>query len=199
MSFLDIPLGYLATQWFVGGMRARERCMRDHIRVRKGMRVLDVGCGPGYVAESLSGSEFIGLDTDQSYIDYARKHYGRYGEFHCTALTDDFLREKPSFDYVLMNGVLHHLSDQEADEVLRLCYKGLKPGGIIVTLDGFYTDGIGPVTRFLLDHDRGKFIRTKSQYLALANSVFPHVQSYEHRDYFRFPYTALVIECRRES
>lgn len=199
MSLLDEPLGYLAFQWILGGIRARERCMRDHIHVRKGMRVLDIGCGPGYVAEWLSGSEFIALDTDQKYIDYARKRYGKYGEFHCTALTDDFLRGRPSFDYVLMNGVLHHLCDRDASEVLRLCHKGLKPGGIIVTLDGFYTDGIGPVTRFLLDHDRGKFIRTKSQYLALANSVFAHVQSYEHRDYFHIPYSVLVIECRREN
>jgi len=199
MSVLDIPLGYLASQWLVGGMRARRRCMRDHVHFDKGMRVLDVGCGPGYVAELFAGSEYVGLDTDRKYIDHARHRYGKYGEFHCTPLTDDFLKERNAFDYVLMNGVLHHLSDQESSEVLRLCHKALKIGGYMVTLDGFYADGADAVTRFLLDHDRGKFIRTKHQYLALARSVFSCINTYEHRDYFHVSYNVLVMECRREN
>jgi SAM-dependent methyltransferase len=128
-----------------------------------------------------------------------RKRYGKYGEFHHTPLTDEFLKNRTSFDYVLMNGVLHHLSDREAREVLCLCRKGLKTGGTLVTLDGYYANNIHPVARFLLDHDRGKFIRTKSEYLGLARSVFPKVKLYEHLDYFRVPYSVLVMECRREN
>jgi SAM-dependent methyltransferase len=199
MSFLEMPLGYLASQWVIGGIKARKRCMQDHIRLSKGMRVLDVGCGPGYVAELLAGSEYVGLDTDKKYIDYARHRYGKCGEFHCTPLTEDFLKKRRSFDYVLMNGVLHHLSDKESSVVLGLCHKALKLGGSMVTLDGFYADDADPITRFLLDRDRGKFIRTKSRYLALVRSVFSWVKSYEHSDYFHVPYNVLVMECRREN
>ena len=142
MSVLDAPLGYLGWQWLIGGLKARECCMRDHVQFGKGVRVLDVGCGPGYIAEWLAGSEYIGLDTDQKYIDHARSRYGKYGEFHCTPLTDAFLHGRPAFDYVLMNGVVHHLSDGDAREVLRLCRAALKPGGTLVTLDGCYADGI---------------------------------------------------------
>lgn len=197
MNLLDIPLGYLTCQWILGAMKARERCLREHVDLRNGMRVLDVGCGPGYVVELLAGAEYVGLDTDRRYIDYARRRYGRYGEFQCTALTHDFLEKRASFDYVLMNGVLHHLPDEDASEVLRLCHDALKMGGSVVTLDGFYADDIGPVSRFLLQRDRGKFIRTKSQYLALAGSSFSCVKSSEHRDYFHVPYNALVMVCRR--
>lgn len=199
MNLLDSPLGYLAYQWIIGGLKARERCMRDHVHLVNGMRVLDVGCGPGYVAPWLAGSEYVGLDTDQKYIDHARKRYGKYGQFHRTPLTDEFLQNRSRFDYVLMNGVLHHLSDGEVSEVLRLCRRALKIGGTIVTLDGYYADNVHPVTRFLLDHDRGKFIRTKVEFLALAHSVFLDVTSYEHPDYFRVPYSVLVMECRRQN
>jgi SAM-dependent methyltransferase len=199
MNFLEAPLGYLGFQWIVGGLKARERCIRDHVYLAKAMRILDVGCGPGYVAAWLAGSEYVGLDTDQRYIDHARTRFCKYGEFHCRPLTDEFLKDKSSFDYILMNGVLHHLSDEEASEVFRLCRNGLKIGGTLVTLDGYFADKIHPVARFLLDHDRGKFIRTKPAYLALARRVFSNVKSYEHLDYFRVPYAALVMECRREN
>jgi SAM-dependent methyltransferase len=199
MSLLDVPLGYLAYQWVVGGMMARKRCLQDHIRFNRGMRVLDVGCGPGYVAKWLAGAEYVGLDTDLKYIEYARKHYERYGDFHCSELTDDFLESRSSFDYVLMNGVLHHLSDDIAAELLRVCHNGLKLGGALVTLDGFYADDMHPTARFLLVRDRGKFVRTKRNYLRLVSPVFSFVRSYEHHDYFNVPYSVLVMECRREE
>jgi SAM-dependent methyltransferase len=199
MNPLDVPLGYLGYQWVVGGVRARKRCLQDHVRFNRGMRVLDVGCGPGYVAKWLAGTEYVGLDTDRKYIEYASKHYRRYGEFHCSALTADFLKKRPSFDYVLMNGVLHHLSDDVAGELLEVCHDGLKSGGALVTLDGFYADDIHPVAHFLLVHDRGKFIRTRPDYLRLVLPLFSSVKSYEHRDYFNIPYSVLVMECRREK
>src|SRR6516164_4019290 len=99
MKVLDAPFGYLAYQRIIGGLQARERCMRDHVQLAKGMRVIDIGCGPGYVAELLAGSDYIGLDTDKRYIDHARKRYGEYGEFHCTPLTAAFLKERSTFDY----------------------------------------------------------------------------------------------------
>jgi 2-polyprenyl-3-methyl-5-hydroxy-6-metoxy-1,4-benzoquinol methylase len=199
MNILDIPLGYLAFQWLVGGIRARARCTREHMRPGKGMRVLDLGCGPGYVAKWLAGSEYVGLDTDQKYINYAQRHYGKYGEFQCNALSDDFLNGTPGFDYVLMHGVLHHLSDTEACEVLRLCHKGLKKGGILVTLDGYYSDKHHAIARLLLNLDRGTFVRTKSAYIALVRTVFSSIKYYEHPDYFRVPYSALVMECQRQN
>ena len=55
MNLLDIPLGYLTCQWILGAMNARDRCMREHVDLRNGMRVLDVGCGPGYVVALLAG------------------------------------------------------------------------------------------------------------------------------------------------
>ena len=43
--------------------------------IKSGMRVLDVGCGTGaltfYLAEGVSGCEFVGLDMDERFIAIA--------------------------------------------------------------------------------------------------------------------------------
>jgi SAM-dependent methyltransferase len=198
-NILDAPILYLTYQYVVGGIQARSRCVRDHVQTQPGYRVLDIGCGPGYVADWLKGVAYIGLDTDIAYIRYAQRRYSGKGSFFCELMTDEFLLRHEPFDFVLMNGVLHHLDDVTVSEVLRLSHKALKPGGKLVTLDGYYSENLHAVARFLLNRDRGKFIRRIDEYLALARPVFPDVQPFDHPDYFRVPYTTLVMECRRTA
>ncbi len=195
-SILDVPIAYLGYQYVVGGIRARRRCIAEHVAFRPGLRVLDIGCGPGYVAKWLAGSEYIGLDTDANYIRYAQRRYGRYGSFSCALMTDVFLSGQQPFDYVIMTGLLHHLDDRQVTDVLRLSKSILKPDAALITLDGYYKERLHPIARFLLDRDRGKFVRTLPAYLDLAARVFPEVKPFEHPDYFHVPYPILVMECR---
>jgi SAM-dependent methyltransferase len=45
------------------------------------MRVLDIGCGPGYMVEYLRGATYFGFDINSRYIAYAKKYGGR-GSFY---------------------------------------------------------------------------------------------------------------------
>ena len=74
-------------------------------------------------------------------------------------MTAEFLTRHEPFDLVLMNGVLHHLDDETVHEVLRLSHTALRPGGKLVTLDGYYGDNLNPTAQYLLSLDRVKFIR----------------------------------------
>ena len=90
----------------------------------KGMRVLDVGCGNGYIAHHLTaliGTKVIGLDvspTTSAQIEYLCYDRLRF------PLPED------SFDAVLLCYVLHHAHDLRAllTEVRRV----LRVGGLIV-------------------------------------------------------------------
>src|SRR4029450_2731751 len=44
---LSSPVLYLAYQTLVGGLRARQKCIAEHVRPTSGLTVLDIGCGPG--------------------------------------------------------------------------------------------------------------------------------------------------------
>jgi len=87
------------------------------------LRVLEIGSGTGFLLNDLAKSrpdcEFVGIDPNQSYIDYAevqaRMRRLANVTYHCVAgerLTHAF-GDARLFDLVLSNDVLHHVSDLE--------------------------------------------------------------------------------------
>ena len=81
--------------------------------------VLDVGCGPGNRSNYFSNSKaYLGVDISEVYINEAKNKYGGFGEFHVLSATEIDRLSCSSFDLVILNGVFHHLSDEEVSEFL---------------------------------------------------------------------------------
>jgi SAM-dependent methyltransferase len=182
-------------QAFKRGISGTERHCRELIRAQPGDRVLDIGCGTGDVLEHLGEVEYVGFDLSLDYVTRAQRKYAGRGVFFCGALQDDVAVQHGAFDLVLATGVLHHLSDDDARSLLRVAAKALTPAGRLVTLDGCYTPQQSRIRRWLLAADRGGFVRTEPEYLALARSVFGDVRAKLVHDLLRIPYTHLVMEC----
>lgn len=104
--------------------------------------------------------------------------------------------QMPAFDIVLLMGVLHHLDDQTAVDVLNLANKALKPGGRLLSFDPCFEPGQNPIARFLINHDRGQNVRSQQGYTKLAEQVFnsPKV-IVRHQSWV--PYTHCFMECTR--
>lgn len=180
----------------LGGHSARLTHVKNHIRPQPGFKVLDIGCGPGDILEYLPGVEYLGVDLDADYIAHAESKYGSRGRFLCRNAAEIDAAEFETYDIVLATGLLHHLNDNEAIQLLQFAAKALKPGGRLITYDGCYLEkDQHPFDRWMLDSDRGKFVRTQSQYLKLANSVFPSIKAHLRSDLLRIPYTLLILEC----
>ena len=64
-----------------------------------------------------------------------------------------------------------------------------------MTLDGCFKQGQHVGIKWLLEHDRGHFVRTKEMYIELASSVFNKVDWSFYSGPTRIPYTAIVLEC----
>jgi 2-polyprenyl-3-methyl-5-hydroxy-6-metoxy-1,4-benzoquinol methylase len=192
---LSFPRLYLFSQAILGAKRARKRCIKEYARPRPGMRVLDIGCGPGYVIEYLPTVFYHGFDTSSGYIAYARRKYGQRGNFHCQRFDASVAKELGFFDLVLMAGLLHHLNDSEAFGLLDITSQSMSPEGRLITLDGCYATGQSRAARFLLDRDRGAHIREEKAYVRLASGIFGRVDAHIREDLFSFPYTALVMIC----
>jgi len=183
---------------FIGISRLRSLYVRDYCCPHAGWKILDIGCGLGDILKYLPESiEYVGLDEDRKYIDYARKHSGKQAKFFCEKFNSGFIREYSGFDIVMANGVLHHLGDKEAVELFKLAFSILKPGGKFLTHDGCYTKEQSFVTRFLLSLDRGKYVRTKEAYCCLASGIFVQTKAHIRTDLLRIPYTHIILECRK--
>ncbi|MDF0601613.1 bifunctional 2-polyprenyl-6-hydroxyphenol methylase/3-demethylubiquinol 3-O-methyltransferase UbiG [Psychromarinibacter sp. C21-152] len=99
-----------------------------------GLRILDIGCGGGLLAEPMArlGAEVVGADAAERNIPVARIHAEQSGlEIDYRHTTAEALAEAgEQFDAVLNMEVVEHVSDPPA--YLAACQRLLKPGGIMI-------------------------------------------------------------------
>jgi ubiquinone/menaquinone biosynthesis C-methylase UbiE len=102
----------------------------------KGKKVLDVGCGNGYVLNkyALEGAEVFGIDITQIAVDICKKRfdiYGLKGNFQIGS-AEDLPFEDETFDCVCSMGVLHHTPNTE--KAVKEIYRVLKKGGRLILM-----------------------------------------------------------------
>lgn len=95
--------------------------------IRPGSQVLEIGSGPGHVADMLlqAGASVTGVDFSPKMVKVAQSRYP--GITFRQADAEDLPFDAESFDSVIANFVVHHLARPET--VFREVYRVLKPGG----------------------------------------------------------------------
>ncbi len=99
----------------------------EALEPKAGERILDLGCGDGFLTQRLaeSGATMVGVDSSPQMIAAAQERGvdARYA-------SGEALPFDGEFDAVFSNAALHWMSDHDA--VLRGVYRALKPGGRFV-------------------------------------------------------------------
>lgn len=195
---LELPALYQAYQEIGGFFGARVKAIAEYLDLRPGARVIDIGCGPGYILRHLpQGIDYIGLDIDERSIAFAQARFGgerngRRARFEARLFDAAAADELGPADAVMMNGVMHHIADGDLAETLGHVRAALKPGGVLFTLDGCYTPGQGRFETWLMDNDRGEFVRRPAEYEAILRSAFPSVEMHVRNRLSRLPYTFAI-------
>jgi SAM-dependent methyltransferase len=104
-----------------------------------GMRVVDIGCGPGKTTSKFSelvqpGGAAVGVDLSEQRIDYAREHYGNE---RTTFERRDLLQpltDLGEFDFAWIRFLLEYHRTRSFDLVKNVA-EILKPGGILCLID----------------------------------------------------------------
>jgi SAM-dependent methyltransferase len=196
-TVLRLPGVYSLFQRMFRGGDHWSRYLNEYPQPAVGEKILDIGCGPAEILDYLPNVHYTGFDINPEYIDAAKKNLGNRGRFWCADIgLANLEHERGTFDLVLATGVLHHLDDLQAASLFALARLALRPGGRLTTLDGCYMSGQSKLARWLLDRDRGKYVRSQPQYERLAAGAFSKVESYVRGDFFRAPYTVLIMRCR---
>jgi ubiquinone/menaquinone biosynthesis C-methylase UbiE len=108
--------------------------------IGEGMRVLDLGAGPGYVSLLLAElvgpiGEVVGIDADPRMLARAEERRAEAGVANVRYLDGDArtFHDPQPFDAIAERLFLFHLPD--AVEVVRHHTRGLRPGGIFTAVD----------------------------------------------------------------
>ncbi|MCL4142678.1 UNVERIFIED_CONTAM: hypothetical protein GTU68_008646 [Idotea baltica] len=108
--------------------------IRDQVCAQFGLKVIDVGCGGGLLAEPLfrMGGTITGIDAGSAAITAAREHAAFQGfEIDYRATTSDVLAaEGAQFDVVTAMEVVEHVADVPA--FITSLSALLAPGGIVI-------------------------------------------------------------------
>jgi trans-aconitate methyltransferase len=99
----------------------------EALQPQRGERILDLGCGDGFLTRRIaeSGATMVGVDSSPQMVA-AAKERGVDARHH----SGDALPFEREFDAVFSNAALHWMSDHDA--VLRGVHRALKPGGRFV-------------------------------------------------------------------
>ena len=124
-------------------------------RIPAGARVLEIGCGDGKVARTLSAgpkvSAYLGLDLDPTLLERAGRKTGnsisslpihRFAFAQCDLTSRDWPRVLPPepYDWILAFSVFHHLPGSQARaEILRTLAAHLAAGGTVVMSNWQFT------------------------------------------------------------
>lgn len=185
---------YNLLQGLVGGCRDRAEFIRTHVVFRPDDKVIDAGCGTGSALEFLPAIKYFGFDPNPDYIRLARSRYEGRGEFFCGDASSPRVRQlAQEADAFLSLGVLHHLTNQQIDEILRLARSCLRPTGCFIFYEPCFSAKDDWVGRLFMHLDRGRNIKTDQAWRALVSEYFATVEEDIRRPVYLFRYTIQAI------
>ena len=194
---LNSPTAYRLLQNALARPGSDVDFVENYVRVTPGMALLDVGCGPGDLVGLLPRSvRYVGFDLSAAYIGAAQKRYGGRGRFFQSRLTPGLFPEQ-SFDVIIAKAIIHHLNDEEVDDLVALASSLLVEGGRLVTLDPCFAEGQSWLARSLVAADRGQHVRSPEEYSRLLNSRFTNLELHYRDDLMRVPYGHFIMSATR--
>ena len=119
------------------------RVTLERLGLRPGMRILEMGPGPGRLLipaaqRVLPGGEAVGIDIQPGMIERLRMQAERAGVMNLQAVLGDATQPhvpEASFDLVFLSAALGEIPDRAA--ALAQCYRALKPGGVLAITEIF--------------------------------------------------------------
>ena len=154
-----------------------------HLNLQRGSKVLDVGCGTGYLAKILSdlvgpGGKVVAIDPDADRLVLARKKYPATNLEYHEGCAEDL--PGGGYDVIFSNEVLHWVKD--LDCVFHKAYTILNEGGkfafnIVSSIENFY--GVPEIySEEFLKHMLDNFFCRNDADIQLLTSKYNFEQTY---------------------
>ncbi|GAM46333.1 hypothetical protein NS07_v2contig00027-0063 [Nocardia seriolae] len=140
-ALINWPRRYklLTDVYCLGRADRMTRYFAETAGVRPGDRAIDIGCGPGRLANELArqaqpGGRAIGVDPSPQMIGYAAAHAAPGCTFELAAAQSVSLPDA-SFDVATSTFAMHHIAEDARKDALVNVFRMLRPGGRLLLAD----------------------------------------------------------------
>lgn len=165
-----------------------------NIPSKESWTVLDLGCGNGVSTNYLKGKTVVGVDLSEKEMVRAKKNFPNINYLVADATKLPF--KTGSFDLIVAVNLLHHLADK-TDKGLKECYRILKKGGILLTVDPNLTNPIGFTTRELFKLLKLKKSAPTFPQFALQNDEYQFNKKMYNDLFEKSPFKKFIIKGHR--
>jgi ubiquinone/menaquinone biosynthesis C-methylase UbiE len=126
--------------FFAGRRRGAYTRLVELSGARPGDRVLDVGCGTGYLTRLVAkavgpGGKSVGVDPSPGLIEYARKKSHGAACAYETGVAEALQAPDASFDVVVTSLAIHHIPAELRPAAMGEMFRVLRPGGLLLLAD----------------------------------------------------------------
>jgi 2-polyprenyl-3-methyl-5-hydroxy-6-metoxy-1,4-benzoquinol methylase len=195
-KILSFFLFYRLTQRIMSGVSFRNNFVKNIIK-NKNNYILDIGCGTADILESIPNNHYYGFDISKNYINYAKnKFLNNNYHFFNEKFNQNAIKNLPKFDFVILFGILHHLSNIEINNLFVNIKKVLKKSCVILIVDPVLIEKQNFISRLLIKLDRGKNIKNFKEYNITLKKHFRKV-TYKITHQKFVPYTWFEAICSK--
>jgi ubiquinone/menaquinone biosynthesis C-methylase UbiE len=131
---------------------------------------LDLGCGTAEFCRCFAPEKYLGIDISEKYIAFAKRRHPEYS--FMVAVGQRLSLPSKRFPQILINGVIHHLNDETAEEVLHEAHRVLADDGKLLLIEDLESNSTSLLSRIIHAMDEGDNIRRREQYEGLVNKLF---------------------------
>ena len=193
---LKVPTIYNTLQWLAGQNRIYREFVRRYAKAKPGMRILDVGCGPGNIIQWLpEGITYHGIDMNPAYISSAQQRYSGRGVFATGRAESIPASAQGPYDLVIGFGLLHHLDDEAAQSFLTSSHGLTNDTTRLVTIDPCFTADQSWLAEKLIRRDRGTAVRTPEQYAEIVGQSYSVENCHVLHNMGWIPWTHCILEA----
>jgi 2-polyprenyl-3-methyl-5-hydroxy-6-metoxy-1,4-benzoquinol methylase len=175
LSQTNFPHLWLLMQMLIGGNGSKQKFAKKWYSGQKS--ILEIGCSVGNVSSCFTrfeNIEFTGIDIDAAVIEVAQKRFRKYPNFSFqNCYLAEFIKQDKKADYILFAGILHHVDDQTAIQLLmdvKRCANA--ESSIVVYEPEIPRENDSFILRhFIKKMEQGQFVRSRSGYQSLIEQA----------------------------
>jgi len=134
-------------------------------KIQKNDYVLDFGCGAGFFCSLFSKKKYLGVEINTNFVKTAKKKYKKYNFKILNKNCLNGYRNK--ITVVFINNVIHHLSNEQIDDMFIFFKKKLKPKTKFFIIEPEFPRFFFSLQFFMHALDIGNNIMTKNEYLKI--------------------------------